>query len=173
MTKNSPFNIREIICFMTLKDSLKSLPVLEVYMVSEGHLRVEINSPEPVANHLLTRVLRTTVDRPTKVFTKPGERLYYHELVESSPWQEYLVIPSKWVVTRVVSYHLDQSEGSPEFESVRIAYCESQPLREEEVKQLTYTVVPDKVADSSQGDREEYRKFLQTDESKRYVIRHQ
>ncbi len=158
---------------MTLKNSLKSLPILEVYMVSEGHLRVEVNSPEPVANHLLTRVLRTTVDQPTKVFAKPGERLYYHQPVESSPWQEYLVIPSKWVVTRVVSYQADPSEGSLEFEAVRIAYCESQPLAEDEVKKLTYTVVPDKVVDSSRGDREEYRKFLQTEESRRYVIRHQ
>ncbi len=158
---------------MTLKDALKSLPVLEVYMVTEGALRVEVNSPEPVANHLFTRVLRTTFDRSTHVSAKPGERLYYHEPVESSPWQEYLVIPSQWVVTRVVSYQPDQSEGSLEFQSVRIAYCESQPLPEEEAKQLTYTVVPDKVADSHKGDREAYRKFLQTEESRRYVIRHQ
>ncbi len=158
---------------MTLKDSLKALPVLEVYMVTEGHLRVEVNSPEPVANHLFTRILRTTFDRSTKVFAKPGERLYYHQPVESSPWQEYLVVPSKWVVTRVVAYQPDPSEGSPEFQSVRIAYCESQPLPDDEVKRLTYTVIPDKVTDSSKGDREAYRQFLQTEESRRYVIRHQ
>ncbi|MEM6351044.1 MAG: hypothetical protein AAF766_09790 [Cyanobacteria bacterium P01_D01_bin.14] len=157
---------------MTPKNSLNPLPVLEIYMVAEGKLWVEVNSPEPVANHLLTRVLKTTFDRSTQVSAKPGERLYYHQPVESSPWQEYLVMPSEWVVTRVVAYQPDPADGSPEFQSVRIAYCEAQPLPEAEVTQLSYTVVPDQVAAGRKADRDAYREFLQTDASKRYVIRH-
>jgi hypothetical protein len=147
-------------------------PVLHIYMVKEGNLWVELNSEEPVANHQLTRVLRTTFDRESHP-AMVGERLYYHQLIESSPWQEYLVIPSDWVVTKVISYRVEEAFTSPEFPTIQVVYCDSQPLPAEEIKRLTYTVVPDKVADAHKGDQEAYRAFLQTDEAKRYVIRHQ
>jgi hypothetical protein len=139
-------------------------------MIQEGKLWVEIQSQEPIVGTQFTRVLRTALESTAHRPVRVGERLYYHAPVESSPWQEYLVVPSEWVVSKVISYAAAAPEA--EFQEIQIVYCESQSLPDAEIKRLTYTTITPGAVEGSSSDRQAYRDFLQTEPSKRCVIRH-
>ena len=57
-----------------------------------------------------------------------GERLTYHVKKQGSPWKAYNIVPSDWVVTKVVQYEpLDLGE-LPEFRGVNYPTARSRGL---------------------------------------------
>jgi len=155
-----------------LYDPLSNKSTLSLYLVNKGSKWVRIESDELVVGKQLTRLLELSQDsRPLlKRQVKVGERLTYH-VKKESPWQTYLVTPSDWVVVKVFRYEADLSEVEdiPEFRDVQIAYCERQPLPPEQAKAMTYEIVSKVSVDSFGGDKEAYRKFLASEQSKQYV----
>ncbi|MEM8639909.1 MAG: hypothetical protein AAGG51_14005 [Cyanobacteria bacterium P01_G01_bin.54] len=81
----------------------------------------------------ISTILRESYDfrPPEQCTTEVGERLT--QSLDLGGWRRRIV-PSEWVVTRVENY---APTGEAEFVTVRIAYCERQPLTAEEQEQLT------------------------------------
>lgn len=159
---------------LELYDPLKNKSSLALYMIQQGQKWVEISSEELVIGQQCTRILEAAYDsRPLfKRKVKVGERLTYHVKKAGSPWETYIVTPSDWVVVKVFRYEADLSEVEselPEFRDVQIAYCQRQPLSEEEISAMSYEIVSQVSIDSFGGDEEAYQKFLDRPESQRYV----
>lgn len=152
-------------------DPLEKAPTLTLYLLRVGEEWIRISSDESVVGTQLTRLLQMSQDsRPVlKRKVNIGERLTYHVKKEGSPWKVYDVVPSDWIVTKVVQYEpLDLSE-LPEFKGVTIAYCERQPLQPEAVKAMTRETITKVSVDSFGGDEEAYQSFLDSEGSKEYV----
>lgn len=146
-------------------------PTVELYLAKSGERWVDLNSEEPaIGKNKLTRMLNLRYDsRPShKRGVRVGERLFYHQKLDGESRHTSRVIPTEWVVTKVVHYEASDLSELPEFAEAIIAYCERQPLPPEEVEALSYDVVSRVSADSFGGDVERYREFLATPEAAGY-----
>lgn len=100
---------------------------LIIYMSAEGRI--------PLSGGMLTqgrdtKVLRESMDyRPTST-VDIGERLMCSEVVSETRRR---LLPTPWVVTRVVTY---QGSSEEEFSAVKIAWCEKKELSLEEFTAL-------------------------------------
>jgi len=164
----------QLIDELDLYDPLQDKPTLNLYLVKKGQNWVPIQSEELVIGKQMTRILQSSQDhRPLlKRQVQSGERLSYHVKKEGSPWRTFTVVPSEWIVVEVFKYeaNLSNIEGElPEFREVQIAYCDRCPLSTEEIECMSYEIISKVSIDSFGGDKEAYKRFLETEESKKYV----
>ena len=152
-------------------DPLEKAPTLTLYMLKDGEEWARISSDEPVIGTQLTRLLQMSQDsRPIlKRLVSNGERLTYHVKKQGSPWKAYSIVPSDWVVTKVVQYEPFSLGELPEFRGVTIAYCERQPLSPEEIEAMTRETISKVSVDSFGPNEEAYQRFLASEPSKEYV----
>jgi len=92
-----------------------------------------------------------------------------HVKKQGSPWKAYSIVPSDWVVTKVVQYEPFSLGELPEFRGVTIAYCERQPLSREEIEAMTRETISKVSVDSFGPNEEAYERFLASEPSKEYV----
>lgn len=111
-------------------DPLEKAPTLTLYMLKDGEEWARISSDEPVIGTQLTRWLQMSQDsRPIlKRLVSNGERLTYHVKKQGSPWKAYNIVPSDWVVTKVVQYEPFDLGELPEFRGVNYPTARSRGL---------------------------------------------
>ncbi|HAG83750.1 MAG TPA: hypothetical protein DCL61_22025 [Cyanobacteria bacterium UBA12227] len=152
-------------------DPLADKETLVLYLIQEGNKWVKISSDEPVVGTQLIPLLQMSHDsRPIlKRKVTLGERLTYHVKQEGSPWNSYNVVPSEWVVVKVTHYEPSDLAELPDFRGITIAYCERQPLSPEEIERMSYEIISKVSVDSFGGDEDAYQRFLESEESHKYV----
>jgi hypothetical protein len=139
-------------------DPLSKSPTLTIYMAKSGEKWVQISSDDNVVGNQLTRVLSVShsyqalSDRQVAI----GKRLTY---TKETGHNSYDVLLSEWVVTAISKFDADITDGLPEFKDIQIAYCEREPISQEEVNAQSYKVSPSISVDSFGGDRDAYEKY--------------
>lgn len=106
---------------------------LVIYMCAEDQDWVLIPSGDDTQDSY-TRIIHESYSWDANKTARIGERLTKHEIVGA---RERRVIPSEWIVTEVEAY--EPSSDRTGFGGVTIAYCQRQPLSDEETKQQSYT----------------------------------
>lgn len=161
----------EMVEELDIYDPLADKESLVLYLIKDDDKWVKITSDEPVVGTQLLPLLQMSHDyRPLlKRKVNLGERLTFHVKQEGSPWHTYKVVPSEWVVIKVTHYEPSDLAEIPEFREIKIAYCERQPLSNEEIEAMSYEIISKVSVDSFGGDEEAYKRFLASEESKKYV----
>jgi hypothetical protein len=114
---------------------------LVIYMCAEDQRWILAPSDDDTQDSY-TRVIQESYSWDASKTARVGERLTKHEIVGIG---ERRVIPSEWVVVEVETYEPSHDQNG--FGRVTIAYCQRQPLSDEETEQQSYVtrVLPSSV----------------------------
>lgn len=147
-------------------DPLEDKPTLILYLAKENEKWVKISSDDPVVGTQLSAVLNTTWASSLPVekrSARVGERLTYTQYFSDNS-RTYKTVPSEWVVVKLVQYEPSDLMQMPDLHDIVVAYCERQPLSQEEIERFN-GYEPQQVCvslDSFDGDRETFERFCKS-----------